>query len=113
MVTSITIQLEDTPELTCVAGRYSHGGRPAVLLQDARTGESWGDLTVDLPESTVPDGAADTFVPADQGHYLNVLVDRGWSRLSASAPTGTLGSVLTWCASRTPCLRPGSDGPCS
>lgn len=91
MVTSITIQLEDTLELTCVTGRYSHGGRPAVLLQDAETGESWGDLTVNLPESTVPDGATDTFVPADQDRYLNVLVDRGLAEIIGERPYGNFG----------------------
>lgn len=76
MLTDITIQLSDEPELACVAERYVAGGRPAVLLVDVATGEPWCDLTVNLPDYIVPDEETGSFVPEDHGRYLDVLAAR-------------------------------------
>lgn len=91
MVTNVTIQLGQEPELACVADRYTSGGRPAVLLADAATGEPWCDLTVNLPDYLVPDPGTDGFVPADRERYLDVLVERDLAEVIGECRYGNFG----------------------
>lgn len=92
MVTSVSIQLEDVPKLVCVASRYTSGGRPAVLLHEADTGEPWCDLTVNLPDYIVPDPETDGFVPTDRERYLDVLADSGYAEVIGECRYGGFGS---------------------
>lgn len=87
-VTSIQIDVPDTPTLTPVLDRYVMGDRPAVMLYDLAEEELWSDLTVNLDDA-LPEGCA--FVPYDRRVYLDALIEQGYATIIGDTSYGNFG----------------------
>lgn len=87
-VTSIRIDVPDTPTLTPALDRYVMGNRPAVMLYDLAEEELWSDLTVNLDDA-LPANCA--FVPYDQRVYLDALVEQGYASIIGDTSYGNFG----------------------
>lgn len=88
IVTSIRIDLPDTPTLTPVLDRYVMGNRPAVMLYDLAEKEPWCDLTVNLDDA-LPANCA--FVPHDKRVYLDALIEQGYATIIGDTSYGNFG----------------------
>lgn len=87
-MTSIRIDVPDTPTLVPVLSCYAMNGRPAVLLYELEEQEPWCDLTVNLHEE-LPKGCA--FVPHDKRVYLDDLVRQGYATIIGDTSYGNFG----------------------
>lgn len=88
IVTSIRIDVPDTPTLTPVLDCYAVGNRPAVMLYDLAEEELWDDLTVNLDDA-LPEGCA--FVPYDRRVYLDALIEQGYATIIGDTSYGNFG----------------------
>lgn len=95
--TTIQINVPDAPTLTPALGRYEVNGRPAVLLYEVEPEDEfddglWCDLTVNLPEHTLP-GEDWAFVPTDNLKYLRELERQGLAEVGGAARYGAFGQL--------------------